>query len=45
MPGSLTFKPNWSLDKAIGAAMSQIGHGLSERAGIRVLIGILIPGD
>ena len=36
------FKPNYSLDKAVGAAMTAVGHGLSERVGVRVRL-VLLP--
>lgn len=35
------FKPNYTLDKAVGAAMSAVGHGLSERVGVRCRIVLL----
>lgn len=35
------FKPNWTLDKAVGAAMLAVGHGLGERVGIRARMALL----
>ncbi len=36
------FRPNYTLDKAVGTTMLAVGHGLSERVGIRARM-VLLP--